>query len=120
MKLLFEFGLIFLTGLSRFSGNQIFIHLVFLSNFMRDVVPMGFEIVLHMILFYLLKSYNQRKVRITGQTEESTFAVSMAKVERNNLNASFVICILSILMHSVMYLVNLYAFICPFCCCWVT
>ena len=104
--------LFFEKGLSRFSDNQIFVYSVYLSNFMRDVVPMVFEIVLHVILIFLLKSYKHRKVRVAGKTVKRAVNRSLSQVERTNLTASFVICILSILMHTVMYLVDLNAFIC--------
>ena len=93
----------FLKDLKRFADKKAFVGLVFVSNFLRDVVPMAIAIVFQLFLIYFLHRYKSRNTQLTGREN-----VTLNSLEFANLITSFILCILSIVMHSLVFLVTFF------------
>lgn len=60
------------------------------------------EIVLDIMLFFFLSRFVIERARMTGRRDET-----LDSVEKTNMNITFILSFLTILTHSLMFLVNL-------------
>ena len=95
----------FAKDIGRFSDNPIFVYLIYVANFLRDVVPMVLEIVLSIILIYFLNKFGTVYAGNAGD-QLSQNQKALRKLEKTNLIISFIICILSVFSHSITYSVR--------------
>ena len=79
-----------------------FVWSIFIIHFLRDVVSLVMDVVLQVILISLIKRYKSRKLELTGRENEA-----INKAEIRNSIISFILCILSIGMHFLVYLVSM-------------
>jgi hypothetical protein len=92
----------FAKDIGRFSDSPIFVYLIYVANFFRDVVPMVLEIVLSIILIYFLNKFGT----VYAGDQLSQNQKALRKLEKTNLIISFIICILSVFSHSITYSVR--------------
>lgn len=88
--------------LTRFKDSELFVYIVYVGNFMRDVVSLIIEIVLDIMLVFYFSHFVIEQARRTGRRDET-----LTLVERTNMSITFILSFLAILTHSLMFLVNL-------------